>query len=77
MPGVGEEIDCKGAEVNIFGVMKMLHIMIVTIVTQLHILLEAYQFVLLQLVSLSYVNYTSINLIKELEWPYHQTEQAA
>ena len=77
MPGVGEEIDCNGAEVNIFGVMKMLYIMIVTIVTQLHILLEAYQFVLLQLVSLSYVNYTSINLIKELEWPYHQTEQAA
>ena len=77
MPGVGEEIDCNGAEVNIFGVMKMLYIMIVTIVTQLHILLKAYQFVLLQLVSLSYVNYTSINLIKELEWPYHQTEQAA
>lgn len=77
MPGVGEEIDCNGAEVNIFGVMKMLYIMIVTIVTQLHILLEAYQFVLLQLVSLSYVNYTSINLIKELEWQYHQTEQAA
>lgn len=63
MPGVGEEIDCKGAEVSIFGVMKMLYIMIVTIVTQLHILLKAYQFVLLQLVSLSYVNYTSINLL--------------
>ena len=64
MPGVGEERDCKGAEVNIFGVMKMLYIMIAIIVTQLHILLKAYQFVLQQLVNLLYVNYTSISLIK-------------
>lgn len=64
MPGVGEERDCKGAEVNIFGVMKMLYIMIAIIVTQLHILLKAYQFVLQQLVNLLYVNYTSIRVTK-------------